>query len=305
MDNRQIIFVFALWVIPAYSNIELQGFIPQSIDTAFVSLELKKIYNRLAPDVSFAFKEPLGITFFFQKDMPQYTYVLPEWGGAGTIGEGHIIIPLDKKPFLNHSFSQILTHELVHVVIARLCKDIPIPRWFHEGCALLLSGEANSDEGVILSRALFLNSIVSLEEIDTVNAMSQYKAQLAYCQSRQAVLYLVETYGISVLSEIIQKTNENGSFENGLYASCALTPGELKRYYEKSMLQTHSKIFWLSDSWLLWIVITILFVIVSFITVIIRHNKMKLMTMQEEMNENRQDGEIPGKSVETPNDYLP
>ena len=66
---------------------------------------------------------------------------------------------------------------------------VNIPRWFHEGMAMALSGEIDSDAPVTLSKAVLSRKLLPLDSIKYVNRFKRDKAHLAYCQSHFAVQF--------------------------------------------------------------------------------------------------------------------
>jgi len=69
---------------------------------------------------------------------------------------------------------RVTVHELVHIVLARAYGSVPVPRWFHEGLAMTLSGELLFEEQVVISRALFTHQLLPFDTIEKVNGLDQY-----------------------------------------------------------------------------------------------------------------------------------
>lgn len=268
-----------------HAQITLQGFTPKGIDKPTVQYEYKRIYTTLAPKKRID-RSPITITFYSTTVQSNSTYSLPEWGGGGAIGTDAVVVCIDKKPFLEHTPYQVTVHELVHIVINRLCRDIAVPRWFHEGLAMTLSGDATDREDIVLSKALFTGSIMPLQAIDSVNSFGRFRAELAYCQSRQAVRYLIDTYGIEVIVEIVEAVNEAGSFWDGFYEVLQLSERELEIYYRKFIMKHHGKFFWLLDTYLVWAGIVLLFLCAYLITVIRIKKKRAVLEAEDALSGN-------------------
>ncbi|MBN1980969.1 MAG: hypothetical protein JW795_05520 [Chitinivibrionales bacterium] len=264
--------------------IKLIGFVPPTITAEFAQFEYTRVYQLISGRQRVD-RSDISIVFYSRSAYANDAYSLPEWGGGGAIGTDQIIVPIDKKPFLELTFGQTVVHELVHIAMNRVCDTLTIPRWFHEGCALILSAEARPYEEMVISKALFMGKTMPLAAIDSVNSFPAFKAELAYCQSRQALLYLIETYGISVITEIIAKARSTGSFWRGVYETVALTEPELTLYYEQFMIQRHNQLLWLTDDYLLWVGMSILFIIGFVLTIIRRRRKFKIMALQEQQEE--------------------
>ncbi len=288
---RKIVFTFLLTSVIVSSSfsipIKLKGFVPLDIKESAIAYEYKRIYKTLAPSRHIDNSE-LNITFYTKKGSSGFTYSLPEWGGGGAIGKDNIVVCMDLKPFLNHTIYQITVHELVHIVINRICKDTFIPRWFHEGLAMILSGDPTTTENIVISKALFTGSIMPLSSIDSVNSFGQFRAELAYCQSRQAIRYLIDTYGIEVVPDIIEAANRHESFWKGFFDVLQVSEQEFESFYRKFIIQHHGKFFWLVDYYLIWGGIVILFIVGYIVSVLRKRKILLLLGNQEEQKEKRE-----------------
>jgi hypothetical protein len=280
MCVRVVLFsiLFACSHCDAFMRFE--GFVPPGISPASATFEYRRIYNALSTD-STVDTTALTVTFFFKKGFPAHRYSLPEWGGGGAVGADKIVVALDPEPFFYTDFFQITTHELVHIAISRLCPYL-IPRWFHEGAAMLLSGEAGFAEQSVLSRAILSGSLLSLSSIDSVNSFSHFKAQLAYAQSHQAILFLVDTYGIEVLKEILANTAETGSFAEGLRETLQISQNEIEAMTRARLIRRFRLLFFVADTYLFWVLGAFLFIAAYMVTKKRNRRKAELMEIQEQ-----------------------
>jgi hypothetical protein len=286
-----IVVIICFTALLAPAQIVLKGFVPHDINEAVILYEYKKICKILAPyervDLS-----PITVSFYSKKMAEKKSFSLPEWGGGGAIGKHSIIVHIDKKPFLNHSLYQTAVHELVHIAINRICDNFTVPRWFHEGLAMFLSGEVSERENIVVSKALFIGGLMSLSSIDSVNSFGKFRAELAYCQSRQVVRYLVETYGMDVIPELIQASKETGSFWNGYHEVLRISETELESYYRKFIMEHHGRFFWLVDTYLVWGVIVLLFLTAYILTLIRIRRKKRLMEAVENTEAEVEGGDL-------------
>ena len=148
-----------------------------------------------------------------------------------------------------------------------------------------MAGDESSYENITLSKALFGGSLMSLAAIDTVNRLNQFGAELAYCQSRQAVRFLIERFGMEAISDILKTAVDRKAFWEGFTDVTQMTPFELESRYRNYLMQNHSRFFWIFDEYLLWIGVTILFMIGSILAIMRKKRKMKLMEQQEKKEE--------------------
>lgn len=268
----------ALHAFPVQAGrIELTGFVPPGIDAAFVNYEYRRLWKAIVP-----FRHPdtsgINILFFNTHGTVAEEGLLPEWGGGGAIGRDRIVVPIDRPEFLEMDLGRTLVHELAHIVLNRAAPDrVYFPRWFHEGVAMALSGDLSEREKFALSKAMFSGSLMPLASVDSVNLFPQFRAELAYAQSRLAVEWLVSTYGVEVIGEIVEGSVKRGSFSGGLDETLKIGPREFESSARNYLLQTQGRFWWILDEYLVWALIS-LFALFSFVTVYIL-NRIKMNAM--------------------------
>jgi hypothetical protein len=144
---------------------------------------------------------------------------------------------------------------------------------------MLLSGELSFEENATVSKAIFLGRLMPLSSIDSVNSFTKGRADLAYSQSHLAVLFLVEQHGMIVLPELLQAARKSRNFESGMSEALGLDSREFGEMVEKYIALKFKLIFFITDSYLWWVLIALLF-IVGFIATTIR-NKKRAAAMEE------------------------
>ncbi|MBD3315778.1 MAG: hypothetical protein GF344_08335 [Chitinivibrionales bacterium] len=267
-------------IIEGRSFVELRGFIPNGISEELVIYEYKRIYKLLAPNDTVD-TSPLVVTYFTRKATANERYSLPEWGGGGAVGTNRIVVVVDVSPLLEQNFVQTTIHELAHIVINRLAGETKCPRWFHEGVAMMVSGDVSVREHAVISRAIFTGSLVPLSSIDSVNQFGAFRARLAYAQSRQAVRFLTESYGVESLGMILHQARRHGSFWKGVYRVLGINRRELERLVERFITQRYGSVFWLADTYVLWLAIVALAFVAYVVAMIRRSRRSRAMEAEE------------------------
>ena len=283
---KNLFFLLVFFAAFARADIlQFEGIVPPDVDKIAMNAEYHRIYRVVAPgkrpDAS-----PLKIVFYSEKSGAALSGLLPEWGGGGTIGANLIVIPTTFKPFLDQSFSQITRHELVHAVLARSYPGVDIPRWFHEGVAMTLSGEISFEENVIVSKAIFAGSRMELSWVDSVNGFGRNRADLAYARSHLAVQFLIEQYGIEIIAEILQASQRTGSFWKGMRAVLSISPQEFDFLASKDMSSRYRWAFLFADYSALWVGIALLFLVATLAAIMRKRKKLDQMTQEEESEDN-------------------
>jgi hypothetical protein len=266
----------------SYAGVDVQGFAPVGIDKWVLQREYGRIWRTIAFGAAPPDTARIIVRYYFKRMESAETSWLPEWGGGGAVGKDLVIVPVDADPFLHQSFLQITVHELTHIVLARVAGDVAMPRWFHEGLAMTLSGEIGFDEQVVLSRALLTGSLMPLASIDSVNDFRQYRAMLAYCESHQAVTLLINRYGLEIIPQIIAAARSRGNFWGGMDSVLVMMPVEFESAVRQTLRNRYQFIGFIADTYMAWIGAAILFLVGYFMTRMRNRRRLKEMAAAEQ-----------------------
>lgn len=108
--------------------------------------------------------------------------------------------------------TQVLDHEIAHIVLGRAFGERPVPRWLQEGVAQIVSGEHGHRTVDVLSEGLLGDELLSLQELTHRFPRDPRRAQLAYAQSADFIIFLRQTYGANALPKLISMMANNQSF---------------------------------------------------------------------------------------------
>jgi hypothetical protein len=260
-------------------SIQFEGFVPHGLDTSRLEKEYIRICSTvgLSPEKN---RDPLVVCFYRYSENRKTGIRLPEWGGGGALGRDSIVIPVDRpSAFYREDIERILLHEMVHIALARAWGPLRVPRWFHEGMAMTLSGELNLEEQLILSRAILTHTLVPLDSMERLNRFNRWRAQVAYCQSHFAVRFLLDTYGFDVIPELLETARRNRRFDLACLEVFGLTQKEFEALVRKEMVSRYRLLFIFGDYSFFWLGILLL-AFVAFIVTRIR-NRKKRQRMEE------------------------
>jgi hypothetical protein len=296
MKNSFLFLLFLLASSACADILHIEGIVPPDVDKAAMNAEYHRIYRLVAPrqrpDPS-----PLRVVYYSEKSTDNFNGVLPEWGGGGTIGGNLIVIPTTFKPFLDQSFAQVTRHELVHAVLARAYPGLYIPRWFHEGVAMTLSGELSFQEDVIVSKAIFTGARMPFASIDSVNNFGRNRADLAYAKSHLAVLFLVDRYGIESIPDILSTAKRTGTFWEGMHNALALSPSDFDYLVNGDISSRYRFAFIFADYSAFWVAIAFLFLVAAGVALVRKRKKLDQMEREEKLEDERS---VPAAEVLVP-----
>ncbi|MCH8927319.1 MAG: hypothetical protein IIB39_01220 [Candidatus Marinimicrobia bacterium] len=173
--------------------------------------------NRISEDIGYDGPPIANIIISgSQKEFDGFTgNILPSWSQGSTDYSKSLIV-LKSTSFSKATKKELertITHELTHFLIGAVIDAGKVPRWFNEGLATFLAGGETFRAKILLSRALFTKSLIKLNDVQEVLSFDGNKANLAYAQSRAAIVFLKETAGKDVIKFIFENINLNNSFE--------------------------------------------------------------------------------------------
>jgi len=280
--------------VSARTMVRLAGDIPPGISVERLDNEYSVLCRRVAPRHGCG-RSAVRVVFYREREQPLIAGRLPEWGGGGAIGPDTAVVAVDKPFAVRYDLERVVVHELVHCALLRAARGVDLPRWFHEGVAMTLAGEISFDEQVALSRAVLAGRLLSLPSVDSVNMLSPAGAELAYSQSHAAVLFLVDKYGIDVISAIVEASVETGHFDDGIREALGFTPEELALVLRDGIRGHYGLAFIFGD--LAWIWLIVLAVAVLAFFAVRRRNRQRKAAMEREESARR---EVPPPEPEPP-----
>lgn len=115
-----------------------------------------------------------------------------------------------------HSLTQVLEHEMIHVLLGRAFAPEPTPRWLQEGVAQVYSGEAGPDTTRQLSQGLVGRDPLSLSSLSYGFPADAHRASLAYAQSADFILWLRAEYGDDAVRRLVAEQRQGHSLRGAI-----------------------------------------------------------------------------------------
>jgi hypothetical protein len=141
---------------------------------------------------------------------------LPDWGvGAAAPGGRVIAIDPSRLPAVGRGLREVFLHEMVHALLFQGAGEAWLPAWFHEGTAMLVSGEWRFSDTVSL---ILDGQVPALDRLQGRFPVSHARADRAYRTSLLAVSRLEELYGRGIVPDLVAATKKNGNFFAAFHA---------------------------------------------------------------------------------------
>jgi hypothetical protein len=185
---------------------------------------------------------------------------VPPWVSGYAFGaEGVIVLlPARTPSYPDSSLEELLRHEIAHVLVARAAGGRPLPRWFHEGLAMIAGLSWGLDDRSRLTLTLVGDGAVSLQEIERQFAAGEGAAQRAYAISGAFVNDLLRRHGDDAAARILAEVGRGRTFEEAFRRVAGAPLAEAERSFWRRQTFWYRWVPILTSSAVLWIGVTML-----------------------------------------------
>lgn len=185
--------------------------------------------------------------------------VAPWISGYALSDRGLIVVMPQRVPnYPDSSLEDLLRHEVAHVLIARAAGNRPLPRWFHEGLAMIAGGSWGFDDRSHLTLALLADRPVSLAELEERFAGGQGEVNRAYSIAGAFVRDLFERYGPEAAPAILAGVARGLSFEDAFRAATRTSLAVAESSFWSRQTFWYRWVPVLTSSVTLWMLVTLL-----------------------------------------------
>jgi hypothetical protein len=185
--------------------------------------------------------------------------VSPWISGYALSDRGLIVLMPQRVPnYPDSSLEDLLRHEVAHVLIARAAGNGTLPRWFHEGLAMIAGGSWGFDDRSRLTLALLADRPVSLADLELRFAGGQAEVNRAYAIAGSFVRDLFERHGPEAAPEILAGVARGLSFEQAFRAATGTALADAESSFWSRQTFWYRWVPVLTSSVTLWLLITLL-----------------------------------------------
>jgi len=186
--------------------------------------------------------------------------LVPPWiSGYALSHQGLIVLLPQRIPsYPDASLEEVLHHEVAHVLIDRASGGRPLPRWFHEGLALIAGGSWGFDDRSRLTLALLADRPVSLAELEERFAGERGEVNRAYAIAGAFVRDLVDRYGPRAAPRILSGVARGLTFEAAFRAGTGVSLAAAEDSFWRRQTFWYRWVPILTSSVTLWLLITLL-----------------------------------------------
>jgi hypothetical protein len=182
----------------------------------------------------------------------------PPVAGFASLDESVIVLFPARSPSYPHdTLEDVLHHEVAHVLMARAARGEPVPRWFHEGLAVLAERTWRLEDQARLLRELVLVSRTPLDQVDALFAADAGSRARAYTLAAAFMRGVMRRHGAASPGNILRRVGGGEPFERAF----ARVTGEPVSAAEAAFWNGHR--FWttigpfLTTQTAMWMIVTI------------------------------------------------
>lgn len=185
---------------------------------------------------------------------------VPPWVTGYALSEQGIVVLLPERvpTYPDTSLEDLLRHEVAHVLVARAAGGHPLPRWFHEGMAMITSLSWGFDDHSRLSLALLTDRPVSMAGLDPLFGSGQSEVNRAYAISGSFVRDLVNRHGPRAAPKILAGVARGLSFQDAFRAATGISLEDAESSFWDRQTFWYRWVPVLTSSATLWLGITLL-----------------------------------------------
>lgn len=169
-----------------------------------------------------------------------------------------VLLPARSPRYPNSSFDDLLRHEVAHVLVGRASGHRPLPRWFHEGVAMIAGLAWGLEEQSRLAATLLAGGEVPLAEVDRRFAGSEGEVRSAYTLAGAFVRDLMRRHGREVVGAILSGVAAGQPFEESFARATGTTLAGAERAFWEGQTLWYRWVPFLTSSVVLWILVTLL-----------------------------------------------
>jgi len=186
--------------------------------------------------------------------------MVPPWVSGYAFSEEGVIVllPARAPSYPDSSLEDLLRHEVAHVLVARAAGGRPLPRWFHEGLAMIAGLSWGLDDRSQLTLTLVGDGEVSLERLEQEFRGGRAAARGAYAIAGAFANDLLRRHGDDAAARILAEVARGLSFEDAFQRATGTSLAEAERVFWQRQTLWYRWVPLLTSSVTLWLLVTLL-----------------------------------------------
>jgi tetratricopeptide (TPR) repeat protein len=189
---------------------------------------LEAAYGRVGSTLGVYASQPVTVVLYTREQFREITR-LDAWSMAAY--DGRIRVPLGGALEQRDELDRVLSHELVHAVVA-MVGGRTVPAWLNEGLATLLEPAGSQDAEAVLARTDIRPALSDLHR--GFAGFSRHDAEIAYGAAARAVRRLIERRGAAAIVALLEDLARGAPFAGAFHQRIGM------RYEDFAALVAHN-----------------------------------------------------------------
>ncbi|MCG8459118.1 MAG: hypothetical protein MI919_22805 [Holophagales bacterium] len=184
----------------------------------------------------------------------------PSWSVAYALGNAGLVvlIPSRVPVYPDGDLEQVLRHEIAHVLISRAAGRYGVPRWFHEGVAIVGAREWRLEDRSRLVLEAFRRQQVPMSDVELGFSGGAVSAGRAYAVSAAFVRYLLEQWGDDAVARVLEEVAKGKRFRRAFRSALGVSLKEVEAAFWADFDFWNRWVPFLTSSGALWLAVTAL-----------------------------------------------
>jgi hypothetical protein len=152
-----------------------------------------------------------------------------------------------------------LCHELAHLALDEAAGGHDVPRWFHEGYALHVSGEDAAARAEALVLGSLRDKLVDLREVDLrfPDGAASPASSLAAAEAADFVRFLIDRPGRDAFLAFLERLRAGEPFEAALASAYSASSSHIEQLWRRDVAKRYGFVPVFTGTTLLWLVIAL------------------------------------------------
>ncbi len=208
---------------------------------------------------------------------------MAEWAAGVTfLAQQRVILRAHGSALM--TLMETFDHELAHVLAHTFTQGdgVSVPRWFHEGLAIWLSGEAIIERLQTALQAASSGHLLTYDELARAFPNQGKRVEIGYAQSALFVKRMVAEQGPGAVIGLLQDTGRGIDFSTAFETRFLEPPADMFSRLGDDLEKSTSPFLFLHDGNFLWGLMTVLFVGVAWLRLKDRKRQMARIADSED-----------------------
>lgn len=184
----------------------------------------------------------------------------PSWVAGYALPERSVVVllPARSPRYPDSSIEDLLRHEVAHVLVGRASNNRPLPRWFHEGVAMIAGLAWGLEEQSRLAATLVRGAEVPMAVVDQRFSGGEGEVRSAYTLAGAFVRDLLRRHGRDAIGETLSGVAAGLPFDEAFARATGTTLAAAESDFWERQTFWYRWVPFLTSSVVLWILITLL-----------------------------------------------